>query len=101
MYGLEKNYENKYKKIQKRWEESFSERKLGCVVKMAILSEMLSKKEEKNKYLETYSYLKKRFDECIRSVGILNHSQLREVRSVADVIFLRFLKSLILTNPTS
>ncbi len=61
IYALEKNYENKYKKIEKRKEESFQERRLGCLVKMAILAEVLSKKDEKEKYIETYKALRGRF----------------------------------------
>jgi hypothetical protein len=34
------------------------ERKLGCMVKMAILAEMMSKKDEKEKYMETYKALR-------------------------------------------
>lgn len=35
---LDKAYERKYRSIAKRKEESLGERKLGCAIKMAIIS---------------------------------------------------------------
>lgn len=47
---LEKAYERKYRAINKRKEDSFGERRLGCLIKMAIISEIISKKDSYTQY---------------------------------------------------
>ena len=42
--------------------------------------------------------MRNRFSEIIKSVNILSHYQIREIRAVADVVFLRYIKLLISLN---
>lgn len=35
---LERAYERKYKAISKRKDDNFGERRLGCLIKMAVIS---------------------------------------------------------------
>ncbi len=59
---------------------------------MAIISEVLTKKDQRDRYKEAYKVVKVRFIDSIKTVGILNHNKIRELRAVGDIVFLRYLK---------
>ena len=58
---LEKAYERKYRAISKRKDDSFGERRLGSLVKMAVISEVMSKKESYSQYEDAYKSLQFHF----------------------------------------
>lgn len=87
---LDKAYERKYKAISKRKDESFGEARLGCLIKMAVISEIISKKDSYGQYDEAYRSLHFRFVESMKNkVEFFNFDNIRELRTLADIVLLR------------